>query len=272
MHKSIDKRPLIPFLKWAGGKRWLTRTNPDLFPEKFEIYIEPFLGSGAVFTFLKPKLAILSDTNRELINTYKAIRDNHSLVTRYLREHHTQHSHDYYYAIRSSTPRSRFKQAAKFIYLNRTCWNGLYRVNLKGEFNVPIGTKTSVILDSDDFARTAQLLSNCTIQTSDFRMTISKAAKGDFLFVDPPYTVKHNNNGFIKYNESIFSWDDQVALSNLLRDASRRGVRFLMTNANHNSIRSLYREFDLEKLDRASVISGSSKFRTLTSELLIRNY
>lgn len=272
--KGLNKeQSIVPFLKWAGGKRWLTKSNPELFPHSFKTYYEPFLGSAAVYCHLSPTAAVLADTNKDLINTYIAIKRNHKLVYKHLTEHQIMHCKDYYYAIRSSKPRSIYQRAAKFTYLNRTCWNGLYRVNLKGEFNVPIGTKTSVLLENDDFQALARKLSKCKLLVSDFRDTINLASAGDFIFADPPYTVKHNVNGFIKYNESIFSWEDQIALLESLIFASKRGVKILLTNANHKSIRNLYhKHFDVNVLNRASVIAASSSFRSDTTELVIKNY
>ncbi|NOX26728.1 MAG: Dam family site-specific DNA-(adenine-N6)-methyltransferase [Gammaproteobacteria bacterium] len=269
----MEHGELSPFLKWAGGKRWLTRGYPELFPEKCNRYIEPFLGSGAVFFQLLPKNSILADKNKELIDTYKAIKDNQKLVQRYLAKHHKNHSKDYYYKIRSSATRSIYSRAARFIYLNRTCWNALYRVNLNGQFNVPIGSKTSVLLSSDNFESTAGALKRAKLMHSDFESIINKSREGDFLFVDPPYTVKHNLNGFVKYNEKIFSWDDQIRLRDSLVSASNRGAQILLTNADHESIREIYKNvFNLERLERKSVIAASSIHRIKTSELIFSNY
>ncbi len=137
----METKSAIPFLKWAGGKRWLTKTNLNLFPISYNRYIEPFLGSGAVFFNLHPKESVVSDINADLINTYLAIRTDWEKVCDKLKKHEKRHSQEYYYEMRGSNPYSISGRAAKFIYLNRTCWNGLYRVNLKGIFNVPIGTK-----------------------------------------------------------------------------------------------------------------------------------
>ncbi len=263
----------VPFLKWAGGKRWLTANYSDIFPDDFEVYIEPFLGSGAVFFMLSPSNAILSDANSDLINTYKAIKNNHRLVKHYLAEHQQNHSKNYYYNIRSALPRSTYQKAARFIYLNRTCWNALYRVNKRGEFNVPIGTKTSVLMPTDNFANTSKTLSETKLLNSDFQVVIERSKRDDFIFVDPPYTVKHNLNGFVKYNERIFSWDDQIRLRDALICASDRGAKILMTNANHKSIRDIYRGcFNIEALSRESVIAASAANRNRTTELLIYNY
>lgn len=166
------------------------------------------------------------------------------------------------------TPESR---AAQFIYLNRTCWNGLYRVNLEGKFNVPIGTKQNVILETDDFEATSRLLVGAELVCGDFEKVISRAGENDFVFVDPPYTVKHNYNGFIKYNESIFSWDDQVRLRDSVKTASNRGAKVLVTNACHESIRDIYEDIgELIVLDRASVIAGKSTARGRYEEMVIK--
>jgi DNA adenine methylase len=133
-----------PFLKWAGGKRWLIKQCPSIFPEKYNTYIEPFLGSGSIFFFLEPKKAILSDINKDLINAYKIIKNTPDELYDILKEYHANHSKEFYYNIRDSEFSDDIHRAARFIYLNRTCWNGLYRVNRKGKFNVPIGTKTNV--------------------------------------------------------------------------------------------------------------------------------
>jgi DNA adenine methylase len=263
----------VPFLKWAGGKRWLVAARPDLFKLYEERYIEPFLGSGAVYFYIRPKRAILSDLNADLIATYSAIRQSSCDVQRALANHAAQHSTDYYYQIRGRLTLDPVLRAARFIYLNRTCWNGLYRVNRKGQFNVPIGTKTAVLLDTDAFDQIGRLLSGAAIERRDFELTINEASEDDFIFVDPPYTVKHNHNGFIKYNENLFSWDDQVRLKDALIRADRRGARILMTNADHHSIRELYQgTFRLEQVTRASVLAGSSAARGKVTELIVRNW
>lgn len=259
-----------PFLKWAGGKRWLTTKLPLLFDVPHERYIEPFLGSGAVFFHLEPAHAIISDRNEALINLYQCLKLNWKGIEDRMREHQLRHSRKYYYDIRSCRYRGKYDRAAQFLYLNRTCWNGLYRENLRGEFNVPIGTKTSVLFDDDDFKSVARILSGSEILAEDFAKVISNAASGDFVFIDPPYTVMHNNNGFIKYNENIFSWDDQQRLSRCVRKAVERGATVLMTNAFHESVLELYNDFaQIIRIDRASIISGTSKGRGRFDEALI---
>jgi len=264
------KKANTPFLKWAGGKRWLVSAWPKIFPEKYNRYIEPFLGSAAVFFYLRPDNAILSDCNANLINVYRAIQCDWERVVRYLEYHDKKHSEKYYYSIRSMAFRCEYKEAARFIYLNRTCWNGLYRVNLKGRFNVPIGTKTKVILDTDDFEKISKSLGSVELLVSDFEDVIDRSKDGDLLFVDPPYTVTHNYNGFIKYNEELFSRDDQYRLRDCLVSAVDRGVKVISTNADHDFIRKLYKEdFFLNSINRKSFIAASSKYRGAFNELVI---
>lgn len=270
---SCSSQPkLAPFLKWAGGKRWLIHKHGTLFPHYYRSYYEPFLGSGAVFFQLAPESGRISDLNKQLIDTYRAVQKDPAGVRNLLLVHHSLHSRDYYYEMRSAQPCDLSGRAARFIYLNRTCWNALYRVNKKGEFNVPIGTKKSVILESDNFEKTSKILSNVEIVHGDFEKTIDYAGKDDFIFIDPPYTVKHNLNGFVKYNEKIFSWDDQLRLFGAIKRAHRRGAKFLMTNANHESLLDLYnRYFKCEIFPRPSIIAGQARHRVGTSELIVSN-
>ena len=147
---STIKQP-VPFLKWAGGKRWFALRHIDMVPTRYSRYIEPFLGSGAMFFALQPQIAILSDINSDLINCFQAICENPEGITMQLAQYHGAHCMEYYYHTRSSKPIDPIERAAWFIYLNRTCWNGLYRVNRNNEFNVPIGSKKNVLLPTDDF-------------------------------------------------------------------------------------------------------------------------
>lgn len=261
----------IPFLRWAGGKRWLISSHVEIFPKSINRYFEPFLGSGAVYFGLAFDNALLSDINGELIETYQALRNDWPKVEKYLHVHAKMHSHEYYYTVRASNPSIAEARAARFIYLNRTCFNGIYRVNRAGGFNVPKGTRDSVILDGDDFSKISNKLQKAELVVSDFAAVISQAMEGDFIFVDPPYTVAHNQNGFIKYNEKLFTWDDQIRLRNCLSDAARRGVDFILTNADHPSIRELYRTgFHISQVARRSSIASGSAFRCSITELIVR--
>lgn len=266
----MNKKPLKPFLKWAGGKRWLFESGQFSLPKFEGRYFEPFLGGGAVFFENQPKRPVLSDSNSRLIELYAVIRDELDKFERNLRMHARSHCKEYYYEIRGKEFRSPAAKAAQFLYLNRTCWNGLYRENLKGQFNVPIGTKQTVIFESDDFQAWSNALQGSTLECRDFEEAIDEADRGDFIFVDPPYTVRHNVNGFIKYNQNIFAWKDQVRLCDALKRAAQRGVSFAMTNADHDSIRELYADFGAHRsLSRYSVIAGGSMHRSRTTELLV---
>lgn len=261
---------LSPFLKWAGGKRWLVNSYSETFDIHFNRYIEPFAGSAAIFFHLLPKTAILSDKNKYLMDLYRAIKRDWRKVNKKLYEHSINHTKDYYYFLRSKNFDDEFDQAAQFLYLNRTCWNGIYRVNKNGVFNVPKGTKDKVILDTDDFEAVSKYLKNVTLLDGDFEKVVNMAMQDDLLFVDPPYTANHNNNGFLKYNERIFSWDDQVRLSKCVKDAKQRGVRVILTNADHGSVRELYEgDFNILSITRSSVLSGKSQFRRKVTELLV---
>jgi DNA adenine methylase len=261
---------LLPFLKWAGGKRWIAQQLKQRIGGVSGIYIEPFLGSAAVYFSVLPERALLSDCNEELVNAYLALQTQHKAVLRHLTTYQALHSTEFYYQMRDHIPSTLAKGAARFIYLNRTCWNGLYRVNTRGEFNVPIGTKATVLLKSDDFSRTHTALKGAEIRCSDFADSIDIAQNGDTVFCDPPYTVRHKFNGFVKYNENLFSWSDQVRLRDSLLRAKTRGARVFVTNADHASIRELYAsEFEIESVSRFSSIGGLHATRGEFSELLI---
>lgn len=263
------------FIKWAGGKRWLINNHSQLFPsrEDYKRYVEPFVGGGSIFFALEPEEALINDINEELIITYKQVKCNWKKIKTRLDELNHIHSPNLYYKIRAEKPTTASETAVRFLYLNRTCWNGLYRVNKNNVFNVPIGTKTKVVLDSDDFERASRILQNSEICSTDFGEVIRKCKQDDFLFVDPPYTVKHNLNGFIKYNEKLFTWNDQIRLRDSVAQAVDRGVKVLILNADHESIRNLYEGLgELISLSRASVISGKKESRGSYTELVVKCY
>lgn len=262
-----------PFLKWAGGKRWIVSNDQLPVPQTYTRYVEPFLGGGAVFFHLQPEKAHLSDLNGDLIHLYLVMRDEPEKLWATMKNHHRQHSKDYYYKIRAMSPRTDITKAAQFLYLNRTCWNGLYRVNLKGEFNVPIGTKDTVIFDDDDFLGIAKILKNAEIKKSDFEGVLDSCGMGDFVFIDPPYTVQHNFNNFVKYNEKIFSWDDQIRLRDAVQRAAGRGAHIAVTNADHETIRTLYKNIGVyDQVSRQSVLSSDPSKRGQTTEALFVSF
>lgn len=272
---EIKHARFVPFLKWAGGKRWLVTSYPDFFPNSFNTYIEPFLGAGSVYFHLQPEKAILGDFNHELIATYRAIQTEWEALQNSLRYRQRRHREDddYYYQLRARTPSALIQRASRLIYLNRTCFNGIYRVNQKGEFNVPRGTKDKVLIETDDFEGMSKLLGGAELVAGDFEKLVDRAQPGDFVFADPPYTVLHNYNGFRKYNEVLFSWADQERLAEALSRAAGRGAKILCTNANHSSLRNLYSrpEFTLEVVSRASRISAANTSRKHFEELIIRS-
>ncbi len=259
----------LPFLKWAGGKRWLVSEGTLPVPGNYRRYIEPFLGGGAVFFHLKPARALLSDSNKDLILLYQVMKNQPLALKKAMQRHQKNHSKEYYYKIRDGKYHNPLSKAARFLYLNRTCFNGLYRVNLRGEFNVPVGTKDTVLFEGEDFGEIARLLKNADIFHSDFEGIIDQSGKGDFVFVDPPYTVKHNYNNFLKYNETIFSWDDQTRLRDSIARASKRGAAVAITNADHRVVRNLYQGIgQYSRLSRYSVLAGKPSKRSRTTEAL----
>ena len=258
-----------PFLKWPGGKRWLLAYE-GLFPKKYARYIEPFLGSGSVFFGLNPKTAVISDVNPDLIECYRTVRDDWKKVRSGLLALQPLHSAEFYYKTRATRPDNSVSRAIRFLYLNRTCFNGLYRENRKGQFNVPIGTKTELSLESDNFEEISLRLKKASLTTGDFEPVVNKTGKGDFLFIDPPYTVSHNQNGFIKYNNSLFLWEDQIRLRESVVRAKRRGVKILILNADHSSILDLYGNLgNKHKLSRVSLLAGKGGSRRATTEMAI---
>jgi DNA adenine methylase len=241
-----------------------------LFPGEFNRYLEPFLGGGAVFFSLRPSRAILSDSNERLTECYRELRDNPGALAKLMEGHQQRHSNDYYYSTRGRTLRTPITRAAQFLYLNRTCWNGLYRVNRNGQFNVPKGTKTTVIFEDKSFSTYAATLKNAKIRCCDYEETIERANVGDFLFVDPPYTAKHNYNGFLKYNETIFSWSDQIRLRAALGIAASKGAKILLCNAHHESVSDLFGDLgSAHILTRKSVIAGEPLYRAEVTEIAI---
>jgi DNA adenine methylase len=256
-----------PFLKWAGGKRWLAAHIENFLPPTFNRYFEPFLGSAAVFFHLRPRVATLSDINEDLINAYAQVRDNPSMIVEGLSA--LRVNGRTYLHIRKHKPRSDIGRAIRFIYLNKTAFNGLYRVNRNGDFNVPFaGNQGRSVFDDAELRSAAKLLRRCQVLSRDFEVAFSEAQAGDLIYCDPPYTVRHNNNGFIRYNESLFSWGDQRRLAAAARKAVERGIHVLVSNAQHESIRRLYRGFRVENLSRASCMAGDPGRRGRTSEYL----
>lgn len=258
-----------PILKWAGGKRWLSDCHELTQLGSFERYFEPFLGGAATFFSLLPDQAVLGDANLDLINLYRVIRDDPDKLRRAMALHQAWHSDAHYYEARTFKPSHHVDAAARFLYLNRTCWNGLYRVNLKGEFNVPRGTKNTVLDHRENFIAASAALNRAQIHHSDFEEIVDQAQDGDLVFCDPPYTVKHNLNGFLKYNERIFSWADQIRLKESLERAVARGARVILTNADHEEVKELFGAvLKYRPVYRASVLAADGERRGRVSEAL----
>lgn len=223
-----------------------------------------------MFASFQPEDAILSDVNRELVATYSTVRADPSGVIERLIEHQAKHGREHYYLIRARNCNDPVDAAARFIYLNRTCFNGIYRVNQLGEFNVPIGSRSSVLFETDNFEGWSSLLKHAELRVCDFEESIEVAGRGDFVFADPPYVVKHNLNGFRKYNEALFSWADQERLARVLCRAAERGAKVVATNANHPSVSQLYpNTFRRKAVTRGSLVAGSAAKRGKTEELIL---
>jgi DNA adenine methylase len=257
-----------PFLRWAGGKRWLAK-NAIIPSVKHARLVEPFLGGGALFFAIEWERALISDVNHFLINAYRFLKSFPLELFVLVEAHFDNHSKDHYYSVRDRMGSATLQDAADFIYLNRACFNGLFRVNLKGRFNVPLGTKVYELRDCHEFQKWSQKLGKAEIRLADFEETISACGAGDVIFADPPYTVNHNSNGFIEYNEKIFSWDDQVRLHECLRRAVERGAQFVVTNADHHTLRELYEGCRIQTVERGSEMAGRTSARGKITEIVI---
>lgn len=257
-----------PLLKWPGGKRWLAPWLADLVRDNLTgRYFEPFLGGGSLFFHLRPAQALLSDINPDLIETYCAVRDSYRRVLRSLRNMPV--SSEDYYAFRDRVPRDRIARAARFLYLNRTAFGGIFRLNCKGEFNVPYGggeRTPAQLCRPGVLGDVSRLLAGAHLQCADFQPTMSHAAAGDVVYCDPTYTVAHNNNGFIRYNEQNFSWDDQRRLALAARSAQRRGAFVVVSNAFHRDVRQLYPWAECYEVRRRSLVAPRSEFRRVVAE------
>jgi len=261
-----------PFLRWAGGKSWLVKHLDTLLPlQGFNDYHEPFLGGASIFLSINPeKKSYLSDLNKELIDTYSTLKSDPEKIIQVLNTY--KNTEEEYYKLRSHSFTDPVKQAARFIYLNQTSFNGIYRVNLKGEYNVPYGHRTKNFLEADKLRLVSGRLKNASITHCDFDASKKRIKRGDLVFLDPPYTVSHNHNGFIKYNQKIFSLDDQVRLSNLIDFIKSKDAHYILTNAAHEKILEIFDKGDimLEK-SRASLVGGTNAKRGQTTEYVFTN-
>lgn len=262
-----------PFLRWAGGKNWLTKNFTNLLPAKgFNNYHEPFLGGGAVFFHLCPKShSYLSDLNKDLVETFCQVKINVDSVIRNLKSF--TNDKDFYYYVRDvKIFRSPASKAARFIYLNQTSFNGIYRENLKGKYNVPYGFRDKNFLDADVLRSASDVLKRSSISTGDFYKNISKVKKNDLVFLDPPYTITHNDNGFFKYNQHLFTKADQLRLAEYIDQIKTIGAYYILTNAAHKDVKKIFSNGDsIIELDRASLVGGKNAKRGKFSEIIVSN-
>lgn len=265
---ACGETAMKPVLKWAGGKSWAVDTIKEIAAKGFKRYHEPFFGGGAIYFGVNPKVSIVSDINSELMIFYEILRSNWKAMAEVIDG--WDRSRDAYYEIRNAKYTNKTHIAARLLYLNRTCHNGLYRVNKNGVFNTPYGYDAKRrIYDLDNLMKCSAALSGAKLLCADFRTTLSIPKSEDFVFVDPPYTVLHNNNGFLRYNESLFSWKDQMDLANQLRKLDRAGCTIVATNAFNKELLSLYRGFDVEKISRVSKFSRDKSRVKMVEEALI---
>jgi len=266
-----------PFLKWAGGKTSLLKEILPLVPslDNGGCYWEPFLGGASVFFSINPKKAVLSDLNCKLIKCYSDVRNHPEEVFDYLAYHSKCHSSEHYQRVRHDFNGNDegVAQSARFIYINKACFNGIYRENRNGNFNVPYGKKKKPALPTlQELIDISKVLQKAVLTACTFQDLIGQIGKGDFVYLDPPYTVMHDNNGFIKYNAKLFSWEDQQNILGLIKQLSAQGTKVLISNAAHYSIKELYRDFDIIEVSRASCVSADKFKRSRVAEYLIKNY
>jgi DNA adenine methylase len=271
-----DSTGAAPFLRWAGGKRGLARRLVDLAPENAaqRRYVEPFLGAGSLFFALAPQEAILGDANAHLVSCYRHIRDSAPAVASQLRHHAAAHGIRYYYRVRDLYNRTSASpaRAAHFIYLNQACFNGVFRVNESGEFNVPIGSKKKPNLPTaGELERVARQLKQAKLVAGDFETTLALAKKGDFVYLDPPYPPLNGTAYFAHYTKDRFAADDQERLAKLVRELDARGCAVMVSNAGLKTIKALYNGFTFKRLIVTRWVTCNKK-RHRVREVVITNY
>lgn len=256
-----------PFLRWAGGKQWLAAALATNIRQSSGRYVEPFVGGGAVFFRANPAHAVLGDKNPALIEAFRCVRDEPEELIHFMRSWSADEAT--YYRVRSARYSVPAQRAAQFLYLNRTCWNGLYRVNRRGEFNVPYGKPSRHDpLEAASVVAASASLKKTQLVAGPFEQSMSLAEPGDFVYCDPPYTLQHANNGFTKYNEVLFGWSDQLRLAQVAHDLVKRRCIVVISNAWHDSLRDIYSGFFAYRLSRRSTIGGRGSRRGQTAEAL----
>jgi len=268
-------------LKWVGGKGQLVGEIIKLLPQKFNNYVEPFVGAGALFfalysaDILKDKSVILSDFNEELINAYKALQKNNGAnnIIKLLSNEMYANNSENFYSVRLNVPTNSYERAARMIYLNKTCFNGLYRVNSKGLFNSPFGKYNNPkICDSENLKAVSSALKNVSLMNGDFEVTSHLIKKEDFVYFDPPYQPVSKTSNFTNYTKNSFGEDDQKRLFNFYTSLSDKGCKVMMSNSDAKLIRELYKNFNLRVVGAKRSINCKSSKRGNVDELIITNY
>ncbi|MBD1872733.1 DNA adenine methylase [Nodosilinea sp. FACHB-131] len=263
-----------PFLKWAGGKSRLLSQYEPFLPTAIDTYYEPFLGGGAMFFHLvgRARRSVLGDINPELVNVYCCVRDRVELLIRHLWDHQRRHNPDYYYQVRQrQNLRSPVERAARLIYLNKTCYNGLYRENSQGHFNVPVGNyKNPTICDPSLLRAASAALQTAEIHTFSFEMLLERSlSPGDFVYFDPPYHPLSSTSSFTGYSRYGFTGADQERLAAVFRTLVSQGQRVMLSNSDCEFIRELYQGFTMHPILAARAINSRAGRRGKIGELLI---
>ncbi len=262
-----------PFLKWAGGKGRLLEQLRPLLPARFARYFEPFAGGAALFFDLRPEHAELTDINSELIDCYRAVRDKVEPVIGALKRHRYDETH--YYRVRAIDPASlaRPERAARTIYLNKTGYNGLYRVNRSGKFNVPMGRYTNPrVCDADNLRACSAALKGVEVQVRDFETQVARARAGDFVYFDPPYVPVSDTADFTSYAPGGFGLDGQRRLAALFASLARRGVHVVLSNSDTPLVRELYRGFRIARVLAARNINSRGALRGKVGEVVVTSF
>lgn len=272
---------LSPVVKWVGGKRQLLDDIIPLVPDHFSTYVEPFVGGGALLFELQPKKAIVNDLNHELINLYNVIKNNPKKLLLLLEEHELNNSEEYFYQIRaldrseSYNEMSNIEKAARIIYLNKTCYNGLFRVNQSGQFNSPYGKyKNPNIVNKPVVLAMANYFqnNNITLLNGDYKMALKNLRKGAFVYFDPPYMPISSSSSFTGYTENGFDKKQQIELKEECDKLNSRGIKFLLSNSDHPFIRDLYKDYEIITVKAKRSINSNSSKRGEINEVLVRNY
>ena len=271
------KETASPIIKWAGGKRQLLPELKSRLPQSYNRYFEPFIGGGALFFDLAPENAYISDVNEELINLYKTVRNNLPELISDLSVH--QNLPEYYSQIRALdrtqeySMLSNVKRASRFIYLNKTCFNGLYRVNSKGFFNVPFGRyQNPKLLDKENLYTAANILKQTQIECATFDNILNFVKKNDFVYFDPPYIPLTETSSFTSYSKENFATKDHLALKNLCDKLDCLGVKFMLSNSDTPKSRELYSSYKIDKIYANRFINSKSTGRGKISEIIVTNY